>query len=448
MFVKGDHHPQAYARLVVDGVRKLDNDLNHLWENFDFRKKRIVNANTFHHINAIVTLITNGFLFVMLVTAIRLSNGVLSDTDTNLLMLPLYGQFLVKLICQLISLFGASYNAYQRECKHKIFNFYDELSIAVPVLEHMIPVVTYLMYLLSAVSLGNCVLHTPSTGYEGFCRRMDFHVIQAIIATATAVKVFHNLFAIYNHYHHTSALRNKQGLVQEEDGFDSIERDLGNSEKRLDKFLMNQYQFAHFWKYQLGKIWSNVLVNNLCRAVDYLVDGIQIIVLVGAFQQAKGNLHNVSDWSDKLLPLQLCFFSKAILVLFVCIFVFIRTLRENNVAYIKELMLPSSWYDVAEHILPFVAYTTFGIMTIVFGNCFLTPGQGSCKAFSFDLTQIVVVAMLVIQLLYHARCIEVVNIHTRRWKKADEGHQELKPLEEHPMTSTKSIDAASSVYYR
>ena len=415
---------------VLEEVDLIDDSISSTFDYWAFRANRILPATILLHAKANVSLVLNTMQVLILTTFIRQNGGDLMGVNTFLLMLPTYVQLTLKLVLQLVGFGLAAENAYKKESNHPIFNLYHELSAAVPVLEHIVPVLTYAVFLVCAISIGGCHLNnsdnssTNSRNWE-FCRNMDLEVVEGLIGTATVILVIHNLLSIYTHSRHCSVLNPKTR-------YDGVE--LRTSGNQLDQVAERLDHSMNWWKFRLSRIFSSNVTNNCLQAIDHGVEGIQVVLLVRAFNEAQGNLHNVHNWSRVLLPLQLCFYLKFAVVIVMLCYVAIHTLRESRLKILIHLREPKGWLQIAEYFLPLVAFLTFGLVTTVFAKCMTNTSASACKAFSWDLTEMLIIVVSLVQFLYHVRAIHNVHSHTSESKRKD------------PTEVKSQCEAASTAY--
>ena len=407
---------------VLEEVELIDQSIASTWNYWAFRMRRILPVNVLMHLKSATSLVLYIMQVIILITFIKQNKGDFTGVNTFLILLPTYFLLGLKLLVQIVGFGMAVENAAKKEMNHPIFNLYHELHTVVPVLEHLVPLLTYVVFLLCAVAIGGCHMNFHSSrntsfgGGEDFCRHMNLQVVEALIMTFTVVLVLHNLFSIYTHRRHCSTLNPRSS-------FDPATFELRSNGKQqnnqLDQVAENLEHSMNWWKYRLSRIFSSNLSNNLLLAVDHAVEGGQTALLVRAVHEARGNLHNVENWSNVLLPLQLCFFLKFALVVVLGIYVAVNTFMESKFKMLVHLSEPKGWLQVAEYLLPLVTFLTFGLVTNVFARCFLSSGTGACKAFSFDFTQIVIIVVGIVQFLYHVRAMHNVHRHTLPCKRKD-----------------------------
>ena len=400
---------------VLEDVELIDESIASTWNYWAFRCKRILPPNVLLHLSAIISLILNIMQVLVLITLIRQNRGDFSNVNTFLIMLPLYVQFALKVIVQMIGFGMAVENACMKEMDHPIFNLYEELTSAIPVLEHLVPVVTYMVFLVCAVSVGTCHLSSNGTETIAFCNSMKVEVVEALILTATVILVLHNLFGIYTHSKHCSTLKSRSPM-----NYSNVElRHLPSSSNQLDQVAQELDTAMNWWKFRLQRIFSSNVANNVLRALDHAVEGGLAVKVLRAFHDSKGNLHSVHDWSDVLLPLTLCFFLKFAVVLVMLVYVLVRSIRESKLKILIHLSEPKGWLQVVEYLLPLVTFLTFGLVTLMFGRCMVNTESSSCVAFSWDFTEMIIIVVGLVQFLYHVRAIHNVHTHTTQWKRKE-----------------------------
>ena len=413
------------ADVVIRQCDAIDRDLTSTWKYWEFRMGRIFTPNFVLHVNSIISLVLNVMQVLLIIEFIRKTNGNFQDVNTFVIMLPTYIQFSLKMLVQLVALAMVTENVVQKEQKHTIFMIYEELHSCLPVFEHVVPVITYTMFLLCAISIGGCHLDWGERAERTkFCTNMNLSVVEGIICTAVGAHMIHHILAIYNHYRHTTSLQ-KKWCLDEDNAIEMNHLKPRNIMTELESVSTELSQSMDWWKFRMSRIFSANLTNNICKAVDNLLEGTQIILLVRAFHHAKGDLNSISNWSDVLLPLQICFFLKMSVIVVMLIWVSYRTCQqEPKMKVLRLLSEPKGWIQIAEHILPFVVFLTFGMTSLLAGRCMVNADQHEiCKLFSWSFIESVIMLAATVMFLYHIKAIHNVHVHGSKWETKKEKYK-------------------------
>ena len=411
--------------VVIKQCDAIDRDLTSTWKYWQFRMGRIFPPNFVLHVNSIISLVLNVMQVLLIIEFIRKTNGNFDDVNTFVIMLPTYIQLSLKLLVQLAALVMVTENVLQKEKKHTIFVMYEELHSCLPVFEHVVPVITYIMFLLCAISIGGCHLNWGERAENTtFCKNMNLSAVEGIICTAMAGHMIHHILAIYNHYRHTASLQ-KKWCLDEDNSIEMNHLKPRNMMTELESISTELSQSMDWWKFRMSRIFSANLTNNIFKAADNLLEGTQIILLVRAFHVAKGNLNSVPNWSEVLLPLQICFFLKMTVVLVMLIWVSYRTCqRESKMKVLRLLSEPKGWIQIAEHILPFVVFLMFGLTSSLAGRCMVNADQHAiCKLFSWSAVESVIMLAAIVMFLYHIKAIHNVHMHGSKWETKKEKYK-------------------------
>lgn len=410
------------ADAVIQQCDQIDEELSSTWRYWEFRMGRIFTPNFVLHVNSIVTLVLNVMQVLLIIEFVRKTDGNFSNTNTFVIMLPSYIHYSIRIVIQLAALVVVTENAVQKERKHAIFNIYDELHAVVPVIEHVIPVVTYIMFLLCAISIGGCHFNwSESAKAMTFCQNMNLSSVEGIIVSAIIMHVCHHLLAIYNHYRHTSQLK-KKWTVEEESTIEMTHIQRSSIMSEVQSISDGLIQSMNWWKFRLSRIFSSNLVNNCCKILEIILEGVQIIILVKAFHHAEGHLKNVPNWEMVLMPTILSYFLKMTVVTLMLIYVCYRSLHgESKYRVIRLLSEPKGWIQIAEHVLPLIVYFHFGLTTVLISKCLVNPNeQGICEMFSWSALESIIMMVAIIMFMYHIRAIYNVHAHTCKWETKKE----------------------------
>ena len=388
---------------------------------------RIFPPNFVLHIQNIVSLVLNIMQVLMIIEFVRKSDGVFQDISTYVLMLPTYIQFSLKLLIQVAAFVIVAENAVTKERKHPIFLSFNELHSFLPVFEHLIPVLTYLMLMLCAIAIGSCHLYSKESN-ASFCQNMSVSATEGIIAFAIVIQLIHHLLGIYHQYRHTSSLESKWEIDDDSIGMSpltkskSIVTDLESVGTEVSKSM-------NWWKFRMNRLFSANLANNLCKTVDTFLEGVQIILLIRAFHVAKGDMKNVPNWFVVMIPLHLCFFLKLFMVSIMLIYVSFRTCSTEPRSKVLHLLSePKGWIQIAEHTLPFVVYLAFGLTSLLTSKCIVKTKTGSesiCSIFSWPALESLIIFAGIVMFLYHVKAIHGIFAHGKKWKTKREKYSRV-----------------------
>lgn len=416
-----------------------------LWSH---RANRIKVSNWASHANSIVTLVLITMQIFSLLLCIKTTDGHIGNVKSiTAIVIPALFAIGLNLLIQLSTLYDVLNRALNNENKSDMHPRHEELNRFLPVFEHLVVVVAYILFLVTVYAIGSCHLRfTPERDPTGICKSFDLQTVQIVMGIVVAAKVIHHIISIYNHYHHTSSPTTTPRAISSLD----VESDIGDEDVgvdgvinklcSVDRSIMEGWQF---WKFRMNRIMSANVADNMCKIWGITFLGGFIIHLVTQIHNSHGNMGNIPNLPMQVWPLFTMFFGKALVQAAILLYVYC-----NHFPYERSLLFlqhfrdqPTQGLKVLEHFLPMITNIFFGVMTMAIGQCHLNPilneGQTMCKIFSFEIVKAVIVVIAMIQFLHHI----LAMAHYSKHCDVPEPHQEKDQLE-------MTVDRSRSNDYR
>lgn len=192
---------------LMDSVGKLDEDLTTAWKWWEYRMNKIFGAAICHHICKIFDVIMEAVTLSLIVSAAHQSHGNLQNLESmGPIFIPLYVKFFGKALVQLL----ACIYYYQQVCNNnqQIFEILDEPNKWVKPLEHALPVLTYTVMGITALSIGYCHLDTTNQSFA-LCKTFSHNVVKAVVIVIGICQLIHHLIAMSRHHVYTAKPRRK-----------------------------------------------------------------------------------------------------------------------------------------------------------------------------------------------------------------------------------------------
>lgn len=420
------------AMSILDEVDKLDGRLSHVWHLWEHRMDRLLTPNYSSHLKSMVSVFLCVLQIILILDFVHVSHGHIGNIKHfGVIMLPIYALFVLRLLVQLATLLFVVHRALYVENRHTVvLSSYEELNRFVPVLEHALPVVTYLLLLVTSVSIGCCHLNfSPDRAQEGLCKTFTLDAVQVIVGLYVTTQIIHHLLSLFNHTHHTSMPRRRwMATTAKKRRYEELggDEDLGGDGVVDDICMLNDEVSSiwSWWKYRMNRILSANITQNLCNILDISLEGITTLLVIKAVHASHGNLGNVSNIAVLLVPLYVKFFTKALIQGVVIAYVFCNHFaRENQLQFIRFLREPGQVQKTVEHVVPMLAQILFGCVTIAVGQCHLNPtlqkGQMICQVFSYQVVRSVVIVVGLLQLTHHIFSMYHYHRHSQKPERSD-----------------------------
>jgi hypothetical protein len=396
------HNLKTFAQKAEERVYKFFKEpKNHnLWM---YRTHRLLTPQFFAHINSCITLVCVITQIYLLLQFIKSSDGHLGNVkNIAFVMFPAYLGLGVNCMMQILAFFLVLKRALYYETTGSIHREIPELNRFLPVLEHLLVVLAYGLFCVTAYAIGSCHLNYSKRGESSLCESFNIHMVTVILSTTMAFKIIHHLVAIYNHHRHSSCPRPDRVLQQDTEsrGGDSVVQKMINMDHEI-------YAGWTFWEIRMKRIMSASLAENLCKIWGISWLGVFLILLVTQIHKGHGNMGNIPD-SFLVFPLYTMFFGKAVVQLGVIVYVHFNHFGKEHI-WKGHPSHPSQAIKTLEHCLPIFTNIFFGVLTIAIGECHLNPlnnnGQMMCQIFSYAIVKGVIAVVGVIQMIHHTIAI-------------------------------------------
>ena len=404
-------------------MEKVDNKLTLIWDLWSYRIGKILIPNCVSHIKSLISLIFYVMQIIIILETINKKHGHISDIQTiEVTLFPVYGVLILRLILQTSTLIWTIHNALYIENKLHYVKHFVELNRFLPVFEQCIPIITYLLMLVTSMSIGFCHLNGYNADSD-FCKVFRIQVVESIISLYVICQSIHHLIAIYHNKRHTSLPEKKYTTRKDTKTHDNNDKtSVLDQLEELNEDLTSSWQW---WKYRMDRMFSAHLSHNICNLCDVILEGTTILFLVRAIHDSDGNMGNITNIPSLLIPLYVKFFGKAFIQLTMFLYVsFVLFNRENSLKFLKHLREPGRYKKAFEHLIPVISYIIIGFVTMAIGQCHLNPelnnGQSMCTIFSFPVVQGFIIALAAIQFIHHILSIYHFRRHSKEPKRNDE----------------------------
>jgi hypothetical protein len=433
----------------LDEVDKIDGRLSLVWNLWKFRMGRIFTPNFVSHIKSIIALCLSVLqLFIILQLVHDTGGHFVNLPHIQIMLFPLYILYGLRLVVQFSTFLFVLYRSLYDEKDHRIHFHFNELNRFLPVVEHLFPVISYIIILLCCLSFGYCHLDEKSADEESeqpnICHFFTVRFINAIVVIVILFHSFHYLMTIYHNKRHTAVPRKKYGQEDQENY--PMDEYNHRSPKKASTILstlenVNEEMTIVFswWKYRMNRLFSSIVAHKVCDIIDCILEGTQIIVLVNAVSSMHGDVSNI-DTSRILVPTCVKLFLKAIIQMIAFGYVCNRAYVKDKLSFLDFLREPSKHNKPLEHLLPVVAYIILGTVTIAIGQCHLGQENESsalCSTFPYEVVIAILITGALIQFAHHILSIYHAKRHS---SKPARGH-----LKEELDNMTTFTGMASSV---
>ena len=409
-------------KTAMNDMDKIDGKLTRIWDLWNYRVSKILVPNCVSHIKSLISLIFHVMQIMIILETIRKKNGDLSDIHTiEITLFPIYGIVILKLVLQTSALMWTTHRALYVEHKLHFVNSFEELNRFLPVFEQCIPVITYLLMLVTSLSIGICHI-TNNNNESDFCQVFTVNVVQTFISLYIICQSLHYLIAIYHNKRHTSLPRKKYTSDDDHIIDHTDKKSVLNKLEDLNEDLTSSWQW---WKYRMDRIFCAHLSHSICNLCDIILEGTTVLFIIRAVHKSNGNMTNIRNFPILLTPLYVKFFCKAFIQLSMMLYVsFVLFNREDSLKFLRHMSEPGKYKKVIEHFIPVLSYVIIGVLTMSIGQCHINPqlntGQGICRLLPFTVVQSLLIGMAAIQFLHHIIAIYHYRTHTKEPKKNDD----------------------------
>ena len=411
----------------LDEVDKIDGRMSTVWNLWKFRMGRIFTPNFVSHIKSIISLCLSVLQIIIILQLVHDTGGHFANLPhLRVILFPLYVQYGLRLVIQLSTFLFVLYRVIYEEKDHRIHLHFNELNRFLPVIEHLMPVFTYIVILLACISFGYCHMDERG-GTEGICQVFSVKIINTISILLIIFHCLHYLISIYHNKRHTS-LPQKHSSLQDyemkETKYDSQRtKQPTNFISSLEDVNQEMTLVYNWWKYRMNRLFSSIVTHNVCNIIDAILEGTQVVVLVNAISSSHGDLSNLNTVT-MLLPTYFKLFLKAFIQTVALICVCRNTYSvESKLSFIEFLREPNKTSKIFEHVIPVVSYLMLGLVTIAIGQCHLggmhAETHSMCQFFSFELVIGILISGALIQFGHHVLSIYHVKRHSGKPTKGE-----------------------------
>lgn len=415
----------------LDEVDKIDGRMSTVWNLWKFRMGRIFTPNFVSHIKSIISLCLSVLQIIIVLQLVHDTGGHFANLPhLRVILFPLYVQYGLRLVIQFSTFLFVLYRVIYEEKDHRIHMHFNELNRFLPVIEHLLPVFTYVVILLACIAFGYCHMDGRA-GNESICKVFSVKTINAVSIILIIVHCLHYLIGIYHNKRHTS-LPQKRSSLQDyemtETKYDSQRtKQPTNFVSSLENVNQEMTLVYNWWKYRMNRLFSSIVTHNVCNIIDAILEGTQVVVLVNAISSSHGDLSNLNTVS-LLLPTYIKLFVKAFVQTIALICICRHTyFVESKLGFINFLREPNRIGKTLEHVIPVVSYILLGLVTIAIGQCHLgglhSETYSLCQFFTFEVVIGILIFGSLIQFAHHVLSIYHVKRHsskpTKGAKKSD-----------------------------
>ena len=422
-FKRKQKKPKDLLKTAFQDVEKIDNKLSLIWDLWSYRIGKILIPNCVSHIKSLISLIFYVMQMIIILETIHKKHGHIGNIPAiEVTLFPVYGVLILRLILQTSTLIWTIHNALYIENKLHFVKHFEELNRFLPVFEQCIPVITYLLMLITSMSIGFCHLNKYNNSSD-FCQVFRIQVVETIISLYVICQSIHHLIAIYHNKRHTSLPQRKfnSNVINNNNDNNDNKNSVLDKLEDLNEDLTSSWQW---WKYRMDRIFCAHLSHNICNLCDVILEGTTVLFLVRAIHDSQGYMGNITNMPNLLIPLYIKFFGKAFIQFATVLYVsFIMFSKENALKFLKHLNEPGKYKKTIEHLIPVISYVIIGFVTMSIGQCHLNPdlnkGQKICKIFSFSLVESFIIAMAAIQFIHHILSIYHYRRHSKEPRRSD-----------------------------
>lgn len=420
----------THTEKFLDEVDKIDGRMSMVWNLWKFRMGRIFTPNFVSHMKSVISLCLSVLQIFIILQLVHDTGGHFANLPhLRVILFPLYVQYGLRLIIQFSVFLFVLYRVLYDEKDDRIHLHFNELNRFLPVIEHVIPIFSYLVILLASVAFGYCHMDGRG-GDENICQIFTVKLINTITILVVIVHCIHYLMVIYHNKRHTS-LPQKRYATQDY----QMEESTARGKRRQSTTFMSTLENVNeemalvynWWKYRMTRLFSSIVVHNICNIVDTILEGTQLVILVEAIDKSRGDLTNINT-VNLLLPTYIKLFLKAFIhaVVFTCVCQH-TYMVESKLTFLEFLREPKKHNKPLEHLIPIFSYVLLGVITIAIGQCHLgamhTDSIPLCQAFTYEIVMGILVVGALVQFSHHVISIYHCRRHSSkpaRGEKKDE----------------------------
>lgn len=441
----------------LDEVDKIDGRLSLVWNLWKFRMGRIFTPCFVSHVKSIITLCLSVLQLFIILQLVHDTGGHFANLPhLRIVLFPLYILYGLRLIVQFSTFLYVLYRSLYDEKDHRIHLHFNELNRFLPVIEHLLPVFSYIIILLASLAFGYCHLEEASNSdvagdvsqQPELCKLFTVKVIDTVVVIVIITHCIHYLLTIYHHKRHTSMPQKRYGL-QEQQTYPMEDMVSGRQQTKKQTSFVNSLENLNeemtvvytWWKYRMNRLFSSIVTHKICDIVDCILEGSQVIVLVNAISDMHGDVSNINT-SSVLLPTYIKLFTKACVQLIafglVCNQVYVK---ESKLSFLEFLHEPAKHNKPLEHLIPVLSYVILGTVAIAIGQCHLGPKDNTasalCQTFQYEVVIAILITGALIQFAHH-----ILSIYHSKRHSAKPARGEMKKELD---TMTSFTGMASSV---
>ena len=436
------------TEVMLGEADRFDENMVRIINFWRFRIDRMFTPNFVNHIHSMCALVLNVLQVLIIFEMIHSSHGHLGNVaNIHVVLLPTYVHVVLRLVIQLTVLVFVIHRAFHMEQGHPMLVHFQELGRFKPVVEQLIPVVTYTMMLCTALAVGFCHINVAEGSGNGLCSSFTLSTVKGIVGTYAFIQVAHHLIAIYHVHRHAEIPRRKSTgipmgngrsltLENRTAGRQPDKGDALDLVESLDHFDEGMTEAWKWWEYRMNRILGASVSHHLCKLVDVILESVTVVLLVSAAHNSHGNLQNLQSIGSIFIPVYLKLFAKAFIQLISFAYYCHRSCNVKSERDFAEFLHePSMWVKPIEHAIPFVSYVIMGVTALAVGFCHLDitdKSLGLCKVFPYGVVKGVVVVVALCQLLHHFVAIYHHHAYASKPKRKRVCGQEI------PMSDTTS----------
>ncbi len=406
------------AVTLLEEASKVDGKLSHVWKLWEIRANRILSPNYVSHMKSIIFMTLHILQMLMILKMTHETNGHIGNVrDFGIVMLPIYTGIGFTLALYVASFAFTVHNALYVEKHQDVLRGFDELHRLVPVMEQLLPIITYCLVFVTALSVGMCHLNFSSSQVDSqFCATFNLGTVKVVIGLYMTVQIIHHLLAIFNHCRHASLPRRKYHMKFGDRAYqlqENEEDDVLGDLCSLDEDITAIWEW---WKMRMNRILSAHVTQNICNLLDIVLEGVTLVLLIQAVHNCSGNLGNINNMPELLIPIYVKFFGKALAQVFVIMYVGCNHFpAENRLYFLQFFHEPRQVLKTVEHCIPVVTNIFFGLIAMAIGQCHLNTSLGSghtmCSIFSYNLVYYTIIVVGLAQIFHHGFCMYQYHTH-------------------------------------
>lgn len=188
----------------VSSLENVNQEMTIVYNWWKYRMNRLFSSIVTHHVCNIIDTILEGTQVVVLVNAISSSHGDLSNLNTATILLPTCLKLFIKAFIQTVAFICVCRNNYFVESKLSFIDFLREPNKIGKTLEHLIPVLSYIILGLVTIAIGQCHLEGLHAENYPMCEFFSFELVIGILITGALIQFAHHVLCIYHVKRHSS----------------------------------------------------------------------------------------------------------------------------------------------------------------------------------------------------------------------------------------------------